>query len=299
VEATVAVAADELGALAEVVLRQTDALVLLVDDSERIVAANAASIAAMATTEDALLGQDAGCLAVPRDVPDFRQALRVAIRGGLPSAHEHDLANAADGSRHSVAWSISRVSVSPVVVACIGVDVTAARNEFDVMRSLAVTDELTGLPNRAGLLEQLATMAGSGANVVFCDLNGFKAINDTHGHAAGDAVLVQIARRLKRTVRGEDFVARLGGDEFVIVVPPDPESDFEALARRLLRATDQPMILAGPIVANVGMSIGTAVLEPDEDPAAVLAVADHNMYLVKSRQSTRAASVSDAEPAHR
>ena len=104
-------------------------------------------------------------------------------------------------------------------------------------------------------------MEGSGASVVFCDLNGFKAVNDTHGHAAGDSVLVQIGRRLKRTVRGEDFVARLGGDEFVIVVPPDPSSDFAALARRLLRATDQPLILPGPIVATVGMSIGVSILE--------------------------------------
>jgi diguanylate cyclase (GGDEF)-like protein len=138
-------------------------------------------------------------------------------------------------------------------------------------------------------------MAGSGASVVFCDLNGFKAVNDTHGHAAGDAVLVQIARRLKRTVRGEDFVARLGGDEFVIVVPPDPCSDFEALARRLLRGTDQPMILPGPIVANVGMSIGMAVLVVGEDPADVLTLADHNMYLMKSRHATRAARVAHAE----
>jgi diguanylate cyclase (GGDEF)-like protein len=290
----VTLATTELGMYAAQVWQATDAFVLLVDDSERVLAANAAVCAAMGVTEAGVIGMDAGGIVVARAVPELRRALRAALRSGLSFALEHEL-SATDEQRRSVAWSISRVSESPAVAAAIGVDVTATRDEFDVLRSRSVTDELTGLPNRAGLLEQLATMAGSGATVVFCDLNGFKAINDTHGHAAGDAVLVQIGRRLQRTVRGEDFVARLGGDEFVIVVPPDPHSDFDALARRLLRATDQPLILPGPIVANVGMSIGMATLEAGAEPATVLTIADQNMYLMKSRHATRTATVPDVE----
>jgi diguanylate cyclase (GGDEF)-like protein/PAS domain S-box-containing protein len=283
------------GTFAERIWIATDALMLLVDESELVLAANPAACRALALGEDELIGRDATALAVPREVPDLRAALRGAIRSGLPFALEHELPRADGQDRHSVAWSISRVSESPVIVACVGVDVTATRDEFEVLRNRALTDELTGLPNRAGLLQQLSSLAGSGATVVFCDLNGFKQVNDTHGHAAGDSVLVQIARRLTRTVRGEDFVARLGGDEFVVVVPPDPYSDFEALARRMLRATDQPMILPGPIVATVGMSIGMAVLEDGADPATVLTAADRNMYLMKSRQTTRSTSVADAE----
>jgi diguanylate cyclase (GGDEF)-like protein/PAS domain S-box-containing protein len=269
----------------------TDALVLLVDQNEHVLAANPAACAALGLDEATLIGTDVMQVVVPREQPDFRGALRGARRSGLPFAHEHELPDVDDRGRRSVAWSVSRLSSSPSIVSCIGVDVTATRTEFEVLRSRAVTDELTGLPNRAGLIEHLAGAATAGASVVFCDLNGFKAVNDAHGHAAGDAVLVQIARRLKRTVRGEDFVARLGGDEFVIVVPSEPPSDFEGLGRRLLRATDQPMILPGPIVANVGMSIGTAVLAPGEDPAYALTAADHNMYLMKSRHTTRAAVV--------
>ncbi|HEY5456989.1 MAG TPA: GGDEF domain-containing protein [Acidothermaceae bacterium] len=284
-----------LSSPADLIWHATDAFELLVDDAEHLLAANPAVCLALGISENEAAGREAISIVVPREVPDFRHALRGAMRSGLPFAHEHELPTPDGQRRRNIAWSICRMSQSPAVVACIGVDVTATRNEFDVLRSRAVTDELTGLPNRAGLLEHLAGMADSEASVVFCDLNGFKAVNDTHGHATGDAVLVQIARRLKRTVRGEDFVARLGGDEFVIVVPHDPNSDFETFARRLLRATDQPMILPGPTVATVGMSIGVAVLSQGEDPATVLTVADKNMYLMKSRHPTRAASVSDTQ----
>lgn len=279
----------DLRLLAESVLRATDAFVVLVDSSERIIAVNPTVVQATGRDEAELIGADAvAALVVPRDAPDFRQALRLAARRTLPTSHEHDFPAVDDVGRRAIAWSVSAVAAAPVVIACFGVDVTATRNEFEVLRGRAVTDELTGLPNRAGLLEQLAGMAGTGAAVVFCDLNGFKAVNDSLGHDAGDAVLVQVARRLKQTVRGEDFVARLGGDEFVIVVPPDPNSNFEAFGRRLLRAMRQPMMLPGGVAANVGMSIGSAVLEAGHDPASVLIQADRNMYVMKSSQPSRA-----------
>jgi diguanylate cyclase (GGDEF)-like protein/PAS domain S-box-containing protein len=259
---------------------------LLVDDAQRIVAANPAACDALGPTQDDLVGRDAVGIVVPRDVAAFRHELRAAFCSDRPGIYEHELRGVAEGARRVIAWSISQASRAAGHIGCVGVDVTAARNDSDLLRTRAVTDELTGLANRSGLREHLARMAGTGASVVFCDLNGFKAINDAHGHDVGDAVLVQVGRRLQRTVRGEDFVARIGGDEFVIVAPPDINSDFEMLARRILRATDQPMILPGPIVATVGISIGMAVLEPGTDPAAVLSLADHDMYRMKSRHAT-------------
>jgi diguanylate cyclase (GGDEF)-like protein/PAS domain S-box-containing protein len=273
----------------------TGALALLVDDSQRIIAANPAACAALGCAEHELVGRDAVDVVVPREVADFRHELRAALGSDVPTACEHELRTFAADDRRVIAWSISRTSRSPSAVGCIGVDVTAARNDSDVLRRRAVTDELTGLANRSGLRDHLARMAGSGASVVFCDLNGFKAVNDAHGHDVGDAVLVQVARRLQRTTRGEDFVARIGGDEFVIVAPPDMNSDFDMLARRILRATDQPMILPGPIVATVGMSIGMAVLEPGSDPAVVLTLADRDMYRMKSRHIT---ATTDAAASH-
>jgi len=262
------------------------ALVLFVDDAQRVVAANPAACAALGLAEHELVGQDSVEIVVPREVADFRRELRAGMRGDVPATYEHELRTSAGTDRRVIAWSISRLAGSPAEIGCVGVDVTAARNDSDVVRQRAVTDDLTGLANRAGLRDHLARMAGSGASVVFCDLNGFKAVNDAHGHDVGDAVLVQVARRLQRTTRGEDFVARIGGDEFVIVAPPDANSDFDMLARRILRATDQPMILPGPVVATVGMSIGMAVLEPGSDPSAVLTLADRDMYKMKSRHIT-------------
>ena len=284
----------ELIALADALLRNSDALVVFVDDAERVLRANPTAAQAFGLDDRSVVGEDLTSLVAPREVPELRRALRLAARHGLPSACEHELRIRPGERRRSIAWSISRVCEHPGVVACVGVDVTATRNEFDALRSRAVTDELTGLPNRAGLLEHLATTSAAGAAVVFCDLNGFKNVNDSFGHAAGDAALVQVARRLKRTVRGEDFVARIGGDEFVVVVPPEPKSDLETLGRRLLRAMDQPMILSGGVVVNVRMSIGTADLEPGRDAASALSDADRRMYQMKSRQSTRVASVATA-----
>ena len=280
-----------VAAMADQIWSAAGAFVVLVDQEDHVLAANPALCAAVGIDEGDLIGHEVAALVVPRDLPDFRHALREA-RAGLPIPHQHELPTTREQSRHWVAWAISPTCGTPPAVTCIGVDVTAMHNEFEVNRSRAETDELTGLPNRTALLAQLMGMTGTGALVVFCDLNGFKAVNDTHGHGAGDAVLVQIARRLQRTVRGEDFVARIGGDEFVIVAPPDPNSDPETFAHRIMRVTHQPIILSGGVVATVGMSIGMAVLGMGEAPATVLEAADRNMYLMKSTHATRTTTIS-------
>jgi diguanylate cyclase (GGDEF)-like protein len=269
------------------IFAHSKAMMLLVDGQHRLVAVNDAMARALPGADvGSLVGADVALLVAARHVPEFRQALRDAARG-VASTQEHTLASADRPESRGVAWSITRVSEMPCLIACVGVDITATRDEVENLRARAATDHLTGLPNRAGLLNHLTVMAGTGASVVFCDLNGFKSVNDSLGHAAGDAVLVQTARRLRRTVRGEDFVARIGGDEFVIVVPPSPDASFDGLARRLLRAIEQPMILPGGVAATVGMSIGEAVLAPGVEPADVLTRADAEMYKMKSRKPTR------------
>jgi len=282
--------ADAAGLDAEAARRAlelTGVLALIVDDQQRIVMMNPALRAAIQTCGDVLdVGDDAARCVASKLAPDFRRSVRDAAHGSA-SVAEYAL-RAPDGvNARSIAWTFGRIETNPCRVACIGVDVTATRNEVEDLRLRAVTDELTGLANRAGLLEYLSTASATGATVIFCDLDGFKRVNDTLGHAAGDAVLVQTARRLVRTVRGEDFVARLGGDEFVIVVPQDAHTSFEGLGRRLLRAIEQPMILPGGVAATVGMSIGEAQLSPGADPAVVLHAADGNMYKMKSRLPTR------------
>ncbi|MEO6204380.1 MAG: GGDEF domain-containing protein [Mycobacteriales bacterium] len=262
-------------------LDATSAYVVLSDLEGRIVDVNAAVCAATDSAHGDIIGQEAiGVLCVPRDAPELQHVLRAVARTGQPRQHEHDLRS--EPTRTSIAWTTAVVDAEPRRLAIVGVDVTPARVAADELLTRSRTDQLTGLPNRAHLLEMLERLSGTGATVLFCDLNGFKAVNDKFGHAAGDAVLVEVARRLKLAVRGEDLLARLGGYEFVILAPPSANTSPEGLGRRVLNAMRQPMLLVGGVVAVVGVSVGSARLTPGLDAADVLREADAQMYSAKS-----------------
>jgi diguanylate cyclase (GGDEF)-like protein len=114
--------------------------------------------------------------------------------------------------------------------------------------------------------------------VLFLDLDGFKSVNDEHGHLIGDAVLRAVATRLTATVRPSDTVARLGGDEFVILVEGATTEGLTALAGRLRDAVGVP-ILIGDLDLNVGVSVGMALTEGGAmEPSGLLARADRRMY---------------------
>ena len=287
-------------ALGSDVLERTSALVVLIDRDGKVLAVNPAVLAATGRPAADFLGREAATvLCPPRDAAEFLRILRAVGRTGEPHEHEHDLPVAGE-QRTSIAWSTALVTDEHRTLACVGVDVSTARSAADDLLARAMTDELTGLPNRAHLLQALGRMSGTGASVLFCDLNGFKSVNDTFGHAAGDAVLVEVGRRLTMAVRGEDLVARLGGDEFVIVAPPHPTASPEGLARRVLGSMRQPMILAGGLVVVVGVSVGQAEMKPGQDPVEVLKQADEHMYIAKSLHTSYAApraSRNDGAPA--
>lgn len=275
------------------VVARTAASVVLVDGAARVVDVNDAARHALGSAAGELVGADAvDALAAPRHASEVLRVLRNVARTGQPAHHEHDLP-AGESGRRCMAWVTTRVVDDPPLLACVGVDVSAARNAVDDLVARSLTDELTGLPNRAHLVQVMSRMEGSGASVLFCDLNGFKSVNDRFGHAAGDAVLVEVARRLRLAVRGEDFVARLGGDEFVIVAPPDPAASRAGLSRRVLSAMRQPMILGGGVVVVVGVSIGTASLDEGLQPARVLDEADARMYATKSLRPSQAGALTD------
>ena len=157
----------------------------------------------------------------------------------------------------------------------------------------AAHDALTGLPNRAQALQLTAgalhrsQRTGHAVGALFIDLDGFKAVNDRHGHAAGDAVLQEVATRLAAGLRSGDSVARLGGDEFVAVVEPvEGEAELLQLARRLLAAVQEPIVVpgaaGGAATVTIGASIGAAVsVDGGVDAAALLAQADAAAYQAK------------------
>ncbi|TDL79678.1 GGDEF domain-containing protein [Palleronia sediminis] len=149
----------------------------------------------------------------------------------------------------------------------------------------AGTDPLTSLRNRRGLDAVLARLREGAAPfaVTMLDLDGFKAVNDRLGHAAGDALLVETASRLLGVTRGDDIVARTGGDEFVVVFPDLAARDTLAdIAARIIAALELPVVL-GDDRARISASLGTA-LSTDyvlPDPARMIADADRALYAAK------------------
>jgi diguanylate cyclase (GGDEF)-like protein/PAS domain S-box-containing protein len=169
------------------------------------------------------------------------------------------------------------------------VDVTSRTALELELRTAAFTDPLTGLANRSRFSER-SRAAGPEATVVLLDLDGFKQVNDTLGHAAGDRVLVEVADRLRAVCRDDDLVARLGGDEFVVLVAPggrdrDAGAVAVSLADRLVVALAQPFLVADRLV-SLGASAGVAQardLTGETDPGdALLRDADIAMYAAKA-----------------
>jgi diguanylate cyclase (GGDEF)-like protein/PAS domain S-box-containing protein len=164
---------------------------------------------------------------------------------------------------------------------------------------MALHDALTGLPNRAhfnSVVEALVAEPGGQAHaLLFIDLDGFKPINDTLGHAAGDEALKAVAGRLRHALAADDFVARLGGDEFVVIarVIAGPEAAL-AIAGRLLESIGQPMALLGS-QGQLGASIGIALLPPlgGRSASEILSAADNAMYAAK-RSGKGCAVLADA-----
>ena len=202
---------------------------------------------------------------------------------GVPST-------APEGEVH---WQVDCLPVShengpPGALLLVVTDITARtrvmRSLNEQRRSLAYQashDPVTGLANRFQLLEvlQYHLSGQSFPNVLMVDLDGFKEVNDVHGHAAGDQVLATIADRLRNSVRTEDLVARYGGDEFVLVIRPNV--DARAFAERLVDLIAEPIPWAGKQL-SVGASIGVAEAGPGDSVSGLLHRADEAMYEVKA-----------------
>ncbi|MCX7619729.1 MAG: diguanylate cyclase [Acidimicrobiales bacterium] len=182
-------------------------------------------------------------------------------------------------------------------------DITERKRTHEELELRASRDDLTGLLNRAAFESEVtaalvrARADNSHVGVLFIDLDGFKGINDTYGHAVGDDVLRTVAQRISGAVRSSDRVARLGGDEFVVLIAPlESPTVAEASAARILAAIEQPVRvnnLSLQISASIGIAAEEALLS--DSHKRIIQLADEAMYRSKSGGGGKATSSKRAE----
>ena len=246
-----------------------------------------------------LVGVPFASVVHPEDVEDGDSATAL-LQGARSKIEREQRYLHPDGSMR---WVLHGVTVVPdeagraAWFAVSAQDITERRRAEEELRELAavlseraVRDPLTGLANRTLLMERLRAALSrdarsrGGTGLMFLDLDGFKAVNDLHGHEVGDAVLRRVGQRLRAAVRPSDTVARLGGDEFVVLVEAASADDLAPVVARLSDAFGEPLHehLAG---TPVGVSIGTAWVQGgDSTPDELLRRADADMYRHKRRR---------------
>jgi diguanylate cyclase (GGDEF)-like protein/PAS domain S-box-containing protein len=241
-----------------------------------------------------LLGRDPAAViadAIAGEIPQLADAFSQLLREGRSSRFLIERRREQLG--RDLEWTLRpATSVTGTVeggVLCVA-DVTEANDLRAALEERAATDALTGCFNWAGTINCLQTeltsaSPGAGIGLLFIDLDGFKGINDNHGHAVGDQVLDIVARRLRNAVRPQDEIGRLGGDEFVVIAPRLPSLESaQALAARV---SDEINGVAAIVDLRVSISASIGVAWADSgDAATLLADADRAMYLAKCSSSS-------------
>ncbi|MBX9246080.1 GGDEF domain-containing protein [Actinotalea ferrariae] len=264
----------------------TPAFVCLVGAGGRLLAFNAALEEATGWSTAEVAGRlFVDVLVVPHEVEPATDCVRRALSTGEVAPQEGDWLDRWGGQRRvSMLMSVVRDDAGrPEVLTIVGFDVTLQRQAEATLRERARTDVLTGLANRATLDAALrAELDGPGScGVLFCDLDGFKRANDTHGHEVGDLILREVARRLLDVTTPEDVVGRFGGDEFVVLLRDADAYRVADVTAALERSFDEPFATPHGLV-RVGMSVGAAVGASGDDPDQLVAAADRHMYGVKT-----------------
>ncbi len=232
---------------------------------------------------------------------DLLRDSRVQLRADAPVGHEIGVVVQGGGeemwivgpSRNRARSTAADDKQGLTALVALAEDAFARLRLSDDMTHLAWHDPLTSLPNRSLFMDRvehaMAMQARRGGQlaVLFCDLDGFKRVNDLFGHAAGDELLVEVGARIKGTVRQTDTVARLGGDEFAVLLEEvqDPE-DVSASCQRILEALRERIEVAGEIV-SVTTTIGVALSKPGDSADTLLSQADLAMYHAKGQGKDR------------
>ena len=273
------------------VVENTVEAIMVTDESDVILSVNPAFTAVTGYPAVEVIGRPTSLLDAGRHDAAFHAQVRseLATHGRWKG---ETWARQRDGNVF-LAWrAVTAISTAPGTPArrvSVFSDVTERWRSNERLRHLAFHDPLTELPNRMLLLERLGQLIGQTEReqrcvaVIFLDLDRFKAVNDTLGHAIGDHLLKAVAADLLALVRNSDTVARMGGDEFVVVLDnPVGHYEVEAVSRRIVAAVSQHRIIEGHALA-VGASLGIAMFPQDSsDREQLIAHADTALYAVKS-----------------
>jgi diguanylate cyclase (GGDEF)-like protein/PAS domain S-box-containing protein len=246
-------------------------------------------------SEDEMRGKSISVLVPPGHDDELPEILRRVRSGELTDEHE-TVRVRKDGTKVDVSLTVSPIrdpSGTVIGASTIARDVSVRLRDREQLVFRAEHDALTGIHNRwrfeRDLSEQVgrARRYGEQAALVMFDIDGFKQINDVHGHETGDHVLKQIGAMLKRRLRDTDLVARIGGDEFTVLLPYAGASQAQAVSEILRGAIRETNIaLADGTTLHLSASIGTALIDAQTDSeAAVLAEADRAMYQDKARRA--------------
>jgi diguanylate cyclase (GGDEF)-like protein/PAS domain S-box-containing protein len=272
--------------------RSPIAIALLTED-QRITRVNVAFEKLLGRPAGELIGTVPGELTSPDPAPARRAGDAAGSAYGPYEVHFARPDGSEVWGRVSATELATEGGTEPRVVLTQIEDITILRTIQARFAYAATHDRLTGLANRALVLDRLAaalTEAERGPDRVaafYCDLDHFKETNDTLGHAAGDQLLAEVARRLDLTAREHDIVGRIGGDEFVVIAYPVPSSaEAACIAARLMGAVQQPLELGGEKVWPTA-SIGAALSEPGTEADQLIADADRAMYAAKTAGGDR------------
>lgn len=267
--------------LARAIVETAADAIWTVDDGGRVLAVNATGERLLALTAEEQVGRSLfRLLGAPGSFAHLAGELSLTLH---------------DGSVVDVLVSHSEVaSVKDPIHAVFARDISDRKRFEQQLAHQARHDGLTGLPNRLAALEHLeqsvrrAERHRSSVAVLFVDLDGFKSVNDSRGHASGDKLLHEVGQRLARTLRSTEFVARLGGDEFLVVCDAMPVDAAEALGERIIREVAQPYTNGDDlftISASVGVAIGAGTT--NIDALELIREADVAVYHAKERGRAR------------
>lgn len=283
-------------ALSESVFMAAAEAILITDVDTHIIRVNPAFSRLTGFSEESILGRKPSVLSSGRHEQDFyEQMWRQLKYEGHWAGEMSD--RSADGRVYTVWNSINAIRDSEGVVTnyvAVQTDLTQLREAQSQVQMLASYDSLTGLPNRSLFSDRLKQLLAYSLRhqktfaLMFLDLDHFKEINDTLGHAVGDDLLKGIAQRLSSAVRGEDTVARMGGDEFVILMPSVSHTASLAAAEKILATVNQSMQLGRQDNYQPMVSVGIALYPEYGDSAELLLRnADTAMYEAKTAGRNR------------